>query len=304
MTIPAPDVPLRHWSTRDVAEDEAFDYWRQVICSAFVPLRPTPLEAPAARFRGRVDTRALGVATVSSITADAQHVERRPDDGDLPQGTWFVNVQLAGTSHVAQGARHGELRPGDAVLLDAQRPFRMRFTSSFRQICVHLPDWYVREMFGHTRDLAGRPCRATPLTAVLTSYLETLTGRWDAAADDPASVLALSQVVGLLRTAVTGQVPSDGPSERAIRILAEIRAAHRDPSLSAAAVARRLAISERSLHAALGVTGRSFTRHLREVRLASVERTLAASSGTVVDAAHAAGFGDVSTYYRARRQTV
>ncbi|WP_052668755.1 AraC family transcriptional regulator [Nitriliruptor alkaliphilus] len=294
---------VRTWSTVDVDAGDAFAYWREEICRTFVPLRPRLLGQRDQPFRGRVDTRTISVATMSRIRAAPQEVVRDPADGDQLEGSWFVNLQIHGTSAVTLADEQRVLRAGDAVLLHAEQHYRMTFGSDFEQACIRLPNWYVRETLGPSDRLHGRVLPASPLTAILRPYVVAAVDQWDADSAAPASMMALAHITALLRTAVSdGATAANVDTDRTVRLLLEIRARHRDPDLDATAVAHHLGISERTLHASLAPTGMTFGQHLRLARLRTVALTRAETGCTVLEAAHGAGFCDVSSYYRARRK--
>lgn len=138
-----------------------FEEWRGAVDQAFVPLAADPLgPLDAARggggWRGSLRSRVMGPCSLAQVTGGAALVRReRREISAADPGVLKLSVAVRGRCLVEQGDRRSVLAPGDAVLYDTARPYRLRFEESFSTLVV---------MFH--RDLLPLPAsRVAPLLA-------------------------------------------------------------------------------------------------------------------------------------------
>src|SRR5262249_7802196 len=68
---------MQVWNTEGLPYREQFGYWREVLCEAFVTLRPErPREPNSGRFPSRVTARPLSTINVTTVQSRAHHVIR------------------------------------------------------------------------------------------------------------------------------------------------------------------------------------------------------------------------------------
>ena len=253
----------RTWSTEVAPAHARFDYWREAVCQAFLDLEPEPLVRRREVFAGDIRAWQLGALDVADIRAGPQRVRRTPRGIERsPRPGWYVNVQLRGRSVTSQEGREAALGPGDAVVVDALRPFEMRFEGSFRQLAVWVPGVLLS---GQRPLLAGRRLGgASPTGAAAVAALT-------AACRHGLAPALVPHVVGLVASGVDteGRPPSSRPANRVTRddVLTDIDRHLCDPSLSPGMCARRLGVSVRTVHARCAEAGVSFARRVTARRL-------------------------------------
>ena len=259
-------TPSRIWSTAGHAD--GFAHWREAVCEAYTKLSPERIDDIP--FAGEIRLTEFGQqGSVSQIAASPQLVQRhRRDVVERPCDGVFVNFQLAGTSAVRQRAAETIQRPGTFVLLDARQPFRMRFDTSFRQVCLFLP---MAELDAHRFDPAPVAARAVGCNdpfggALFDSVGAILEG--DDAAGPP------DHLMHLLGLCFAGG-RSDRLADRHLKHIRRFVAQHcNDAEMCPATVAAKFRISVRHLHRLFARSGESFGRFLLRCRLRRARITL------------------------------
>jgi AraC family transcriptional regulator, positive regulator of tynA and feaB len=299
------------WTTDDVAAADRFAYWREVVCAQFVRMHPEQPghSQPRRGFRGSVTTSQFGDVAVSHIVSDAQDVARtRSDIESCPGDVLFVNLQLEGTGLVEQSGHRHVLKAGDAVIVDADHPYRLAFRGSFRQACVRVPRSRIESLVAAHQLHPGRAIHADNAESALLSSLVTTVVDHPDGFRPSSTPLIEAQLVHALALAigdvgsggVRGSVPGLTHDElyRQAVLLIEARANERQ--LSPTAIAIHLGVSVRLLHQSMAEHSTSVMAVLRRARLDHVGRLLDTGE-SVTDAAMAAGFADLSTFHRAWR---
>ncbi|MFI5906884.1 helix-turn-helix domain-containing protein [Dactylosporangium sp. NPDC051541] len=292
-----------HWSTRDEAPTEQFAYWRELICTAFLAL--TPESDLRSRFAGDVTQWPLGQLALARIASQRQTVRRTEDDiARTPVHGYYANLQVRGTSIMAQGGRSTLLHPGELGLVDTTRPFRFEFGSDFEQLSFFIPGTLLP---GPVPTAAAVPTRAGVGAAVRLA-LESVPGVRgpERLAVHAAGMLAVALDPTLLRPDTTRKAPRTYAAA-----LADIEEHLGDDDLSPAATAHRLGVSVRFVHALFANAGgggneqASYTSTVRRLRLEKAARDLrdpTLSHLRVIDIATEAGFLNVASFHRAFRQ--
>jgi AraC family transcriptional activator of tynA and feaB len=281
------------WSTGGRAPGEQFEYWREMICAAFLAL--TPESDLRGGFAGSVTQWPLGSLNLARITSQRQTVRRTEDDiARSPAAGFYANLQVRGTSLMAQGGRETLLRPGELGVVGTDEPFRFEFGADFEQLSFFVP----------ARLLPGPVPTATALAtgagvgAAVRLALESLPAvrRPERLAFHAAGMLAVALEPRILD-------PVRAPRTRAAA-MEDIEAHLTDEDLSPAATARRLGVSVRLLHGLFAGGPASYAATVRRLRLEKAARDLrdpALSHLRVIDVATEAGFVNVATFHRAFR---
>jgi AraC-like DNA-binding protein len=287
------------WSTAGVQPRRQFEYWREVVCAAFVRLSPER-DTPTTSFFGSIDTVALGDLSLSCVASDAQTVHRRATDiAATPAGIVYLNVQVAGTSTLTQHSRDAVLRPGQAALVDASAPFVMRFDGPFRQLSVHLDAAALANRVGELAPLCGQPLVAAPaLSAVLVDVAASAWRAGRACTPEEAGALG-EQVETLVAAVLSANRSAVSAHERLLRAGQRvIERRFTDPSLNALSLARELGVSPRLLQQVFHEHGRTIGSTIAGLRLRRAAAELAAGRDSVAAVAAASGFGDLSHFSR------
>lgn len=282
------------WSTGARVPGEQFEYWREMICAAFLAL--TPESDVRGGFAGRVTQWPLGSLNLARIESQRQSVRRTEDDiARSPAAGFYANLQVRGTSLMAQGGRVTVLRPGDLGVVGTDEPFRFEFGGDFEQLSFFVP---ARLLPGRVPTASALSTR-TGVGAAVRLALESLPAvrRRERLAFHAAGLLAVALEPEIL-------YPVRAPRTHAAAV-EDIEAHLADDDLSPAATARRLGISVRLLHGLFAGRPESYAATVRRLRLAQAARDLrdpALAHLRVIDVATEAGFANVASFHRAFRR--
>jgi hypothetical protein len=115
----------RIWRTSEVAASDAFDYYREGICSAFMPLRPELDRSLRHSFRATHYAYGIGAGTLNLVTAQSHLVHKGAAEIAASSGDcYYLNFQMAGECRVAQNGTDIVLGPGDVGLFDSYPRFQ------------------------------------------------------------------------------------------------------------------------------------------------------------------------------------
>ncbi|ODU03928.1 MAG: hypothetical protein ABS81_12430 [Pseudonocardia sp. SCN 72-86] len=292
---------------------EQFAVWHDVICRAFVPLTPTRTASDTRGFPARVETRELGAVSRAMIDSQPQLTAHGPREVSRSDGEYvFVNLQVDGHCHVRHRVGSDEVdavvAPGQFVVLDTTEPYHLRFDEPWRMLSFRVPH---RGLGGRPRSaLLGRAVDGGSGTGHVVATLVQSLWRMDDHAAVPLAALgsgALDDLERSFAAAVAALLGTrDEPGYDALRaaVLRHVAANLGDPGLSVTSVARRFAVSPRTLHAAFAEHDTTFAAAVRTMRLQRCARALRDPAETATVTAIAARFGylDPSAFSRAFRR--
>lgn len=295
------------FDTSKVGPGERAGFWREVVCSVYVPMDAEPLQRRV--FHGRMDARAALGRVYSEVDAGPQRVGRDARQIASTEGRdifTFV-VQREGTCAVDQAGKSALLMPGDMLVFHNSRPYRLLFAQPFRQTVVQAP----REALGQQADaidcrLGERISAAEGFGRLLAAYADGLADSLGEVDDAEACVLVdtLFHLLAVHGEAVQARGVADSTSaRRALLWRAQRHARERlaDPGLSADAISRSQRVSTRTLQRAFAAQGTSVMRWLRDERLHRCAAMLSdpARRGLAVgDIAASLGFKDATAFCR------
>ncbi len=295
-----------------------FEDWEDRISSTFVPLRARRLFSDG-DFQGGVGSVALGPVTLAEVAVTNTVVERTPrlirrDDPEF----FKFGLQVAGTSVVEQEGRQARLVPGDLVIYDTSRPYRIVCDEQFRMTVAMFP-----------RRLVGLPeQRLAALTAVrlagdvgLGSLIGPLLRGLGADLNPERPIVAThlgNAIVDLVTAAFAQQLgePLESSAsaststvvhrELLARVATFIDEHLHDPGLSSATVAAAHYISVRSLQKLFEAEGTSVSALIRSRRLEHCRRDLMNPvhlATSVAEIGYRWGFTDPAHFSRLFRKT-
>jgi AraC-like DNA-binding protein len=293
------------WSTTDVDENDAADYWSDMVCDSIVNVSARPVSA--GRFSGRIEHFAIDELDFSLVASQAQQIRRTGKMiARTPQEYAMIVIQITGHSTMIQDDRTAVMAPGTMTFLDCARPSELRFHDSFAHLVVNVPHQIL-------------PHRILPDSTAVTIaadgpgrlICDFLLGMERQHRRDPKTVDMLApDAVGLMTSALglaagkawlTEQTNTELTRERVYRFIRQHAA---DPAVDADTVAAACGISRRTLFRALSGTGTAtLTSLLRETRVDNMRRALRdtpfRSLGVL---AQECGFSGEAQMYRAFRE--
>jgi AraC-like DNA-binding protein len=302
---------MLEWSTESLPEAERLDAWRDA-CSRHVYALTPQWDAQAGAFQGRIVRRTWGELDVTDIACHGHRVLRRPQDiSEMPTGTCWVYLQRSGSAWFRQRGQFHEAHAGDMVIADGDVPFETGTEGGFDFSLWRMP---------RARLSPHRPGDGESLTmkrlgaasgerALIAQWLDALlrTGPTLRPGSADAALRSLYALVG----AAAGAAPPAEPTRQARRaaalqaIMQEVTRRCTEPGLDADCIAAGFSMSVRKLHLLFETAGETFHEFLTQARLERARAMLRDArwrhAGTAAIGL-AAGFSDVSTFYRRFRR--
>jgi AraC-like DNA-binding protein len=302
------DAPRRDsptgFSTHGLATRDQFDAWREHVGSRFGIADFS--RSGSAPFRARMQAISIGELSLCAIAADAHTFDRSRHQvagGERDQFT--IGLLDSGTGILEQDGRIARLGPGDLVLCDNRRPYRIRFDEPFRQR-IFLCDRAQLEALlpDAARRTALRVHGRAALASATAAYVVAIGQQADGFGAAESAVAR--HAVDLLSLAFADVL---APSPASWLLMARVRAYIEDnlahPDLTPAMIARRHRISRRQLFRLFNENGGTVAAFIRGRRLARCKASLAderQAERSVSEIALAYGFNDASTFGRAFRK--
>lgn len=292
-------------TTQGVSERERLDYWHEIVRTVFWPCRigmPTDTG-----YQASVVHDVRGPAEVSIVTARKQIVRRTAREIDAgPTDQIIISLQVSGYGLFSQDGRESTLRPGEATVVDAARPYAMSFSDTFSLAMFHLPRAVVPGPSQNTRHLTART--HAPTSAAFRGALSYLSCVAAVSARTGMGDDALATGVIAVSASLLEEVQPDewGQGHTAFeRAIAFIDLNLDEPTLSPAMVANACRVSTRQLYRVFSARGQHVAETIRQRRLtmaASLLRSLPAHTPISLIGTRT-GFGSAEQFSRAFRET-
>jgi AraC-like DNA-binding protein len=282
-------------------------YWYDVACKVFVK-HNCQVQQPSS-FDVTMDHGALGdlgVASIETIGLTFAEVTKRTIAAG-EDDVFFLCLQLSGTGTFNQDGRETTIRPGDFVLLDAQRPYTCNYAAAWKQIIIKIPHRSLKARLGASSELTAHAVRhADGIGGLASGYMRMLPGRIDSLR--PAAKIQIAEhVLDLAAMSLTSAAGKDRPavsSGRALTLL-QLRMAIEnrlgEPGLDPQTAAAAAGISVRYANTLLSAQGTSLERLIVSRRLDHCRQALedpAQANRTITDIAFGWGFHDASHFNR------
>lgn len=294
------------FDTSQVRAGERAGFWREVVCSVYVPMDAEPLSRHA--FHARMDVRAAHGRIFSVVDAGPQRVGRNGHQIAATDGRDILTfmVQQSGTCAVEQAGRHALLAAGDMLMFHNSIPYCLRFDQPFRQTVIQAP----RASFGGNvavvehrigEHIAGQ----SGFGRLLANFVRGLGEGLPHVEDGEASVM-VDELFHLLAAQGAIAQARVGAGNRSHHSLIEhakryARAMIADPNLEILAIARAQGVSPRTLQRAFAAHGTGVMQWLRAERLALAVAALADTAQrdrSIAQIAFALGFRDLAAFSR------
>jgi AraC-like DNA-binding protein len=237
----------------------------------------------------------LGRIQLARVTGSPHVVERSAGViGRDPADAVAVYVTLRGEAWFRGEDGTRELRPGQILICDADRPFARGFTRGLEELAIKVPREVLPEGLAWPRSPAV--AAFAPGCDPCARALARLAGRALPSAGRPQPVAADEGTVADLVAVLAAGPAADRPAafRAAARSFIEDHLA--DPGLGAARIAAAIGISERHLSRVFAAGGTTVPRHVLSRRLELAYAMLAGPGLTVTEVAARCGFTS-ATYF-------
>jgi AraC family transcriptional activator of tynA and feaB len=297
----------RIFSTADVHQRDAFDYWHEVLCRKVVPHDCVPENR-------RVFAAEMQSASLADITL--VQYESTPIQNDVTvrhvahanADELLVRRQMAGVFIAEQDGRAIMLEAGDITLFDPRRPMRGKYLKDAKQLVLKVPRRQLEARVGDVRQAVARSIKALQeaeygLTSAYLAMLPTYADGLGAPAADIVRDQTLDLVAVSLAKATGGGKPrlSSARSLVQINVRAAIETRLSVPALDSKTVAAAAGVSVRYANTVLAKDGTSIMRLIWARRLEHCRRALQDPSQahrTVSEIAYGWGFSDMTHFGR------
>lgn len=304
----APSAPVHRWSTDDVPEAQRLDYYADALTSAIDPM------GVARRIEGRFDAEitatSLGPIDVIRGIGSAHACVRTARDVARSGERNFHLILNRSSSWQLAHRTPVQLRPGDAVLLDARLGHHIDFLAPFDVVHLKLPEAWLSRWLADPGQAAGRAIAGDAgWGRALSAFMAQLSP--EAAAQPPLPATLIADQLGGLLALCAGEIgPSPTPSARIQRALRDrihecVVQRCTEFALVAADVATTLQVSPRTLHRCLAACSQTFGGMLMAARVELALRMLESpllARLTTAEIGRRAGFSDASHFARVFRR--
>lgn len=285
------------------------DEWQAHVCEVFTQISLENVNG--AYFTAGATEQQAGSLHLADIVAGGQSVHRGKRQIEKCQADHcYLVVQKNGRCVVSSDQYDPiELVEGDAVLVDAQRPFVLDFKAPSNQLCLTLPNDELHHFAPNIgKSFAGhRIDGSKSVSRVLAAAIEDLR---ITATNAPTEVTMCTDLLYQVLMGCFRREQSKLTTEKMSRhassfnmLLLFIADNHHLPGLSATKVADELGVSARTLHRLCYNHGTTFRKLVLNSRLMAAAHALrqfdSGADATITEIAFNCGFSDLSHFSRA-----
>lgn len=290
--------------TADLAVNERFDYWQDVVGSNFVPTANRQLSDDC--FDGSLTSISKGAVSFSRIRSlPIQYTRERRDD-EIDQ--FFISLSFCAEAYVQQSDRLSRQAPGDIILFDSARPFTCTFPQGDDQIVLGVPRALVLQHIPEVERYLNRTLEShTPLGSLArTLLMET----WQSQATSSAISERLNgALLDVLSGAYEAAFGSKGPAtelrreQQVDRVKRYLLANLERTDLTVDSIAAATHLSTRTLSRIFAAEDSTVMRWLWQQRLTACHAALVSGRFQQVSvAALSFGFSNLSHFSKAFKQ--
>jgi AraC family transcriptional regulator, positive regulator of tynA and feaB len=298
------EATLDVFSTQFSAPDEKFEIWREAICRTFVALQPEISNLSV--FDAAIKTVPVGGLLLSDVAAGAQIVQRRRNEiRRSSTDMLFLIRQISGSCDISSDGGVAQMTEGDFVLVDPHLPYDLRFGDDFRQHCVQIPQWWLRQRVSEERRLMIGHCISAqmPIARILGATVDQLVeaGECRQSQIDVSEVFVDVLLRSLEAASRSTEMASADERQGASRVFQYIAQNFQNEYVTPTSAADALGCSVRYVHKVCAMSGVTFNKTLVDARLSEAARLLRDSPQTatrISDIAFQSGFGDLSHFCR------
>lgn len=291
MTVSGPT----RFHTGDVPESSRLAAWEDHNRRSLLGLRAHPPgDTPFVGTELNLTLPRLQLARVTGsphvVERDAARIAACPGDGVV------VYLAVAGAGWFHHGDGRELVSPGQALVCDADRPFRRGFVRGLTELVVKAPRDVLHETTGRSELTRPR------LVGAGSPYGDALGSLVSAALHGAGERAALEADVLALLPALLGEQPASAGHRAAARAFITRHLA--DPELSAGRIARAVGVSERQLSRVFAETGHSVPQVVLAARLEAARAVVtdpAARTEPLADVAARHGFRSQAYFSRSYR---
>jgi len=297
------------FATDGLEPGRRLEFWNEIACKTFTPVVSDPVDPSTFSARlTRTQIGGLRISEVRSAPATIRHTLSQVARSQ--ESSFFLVVQLEGTSCNRQNEREARLLPGDFTLCSSTLPYEMSLPSAARRLVLGVADDALRRHLACADSVLGvRMSGNRGMSGLLSEFIRSL---WTADLDTwgPAVTSRLSYTVLDLIAAAYSVMPhakhevSSLATAHRTRIVGYIEAHLRDPGLDPKRIAEACRITPRYLHHLFAQETETVTQYIQRRRLEESARALVAApvrGRLVTEIAFDYGFNSLTHFGRVFR---
>jgi AraC-like DNA-binding protein len=297
-------------STAEVARDERFAYWLDMVYAVYARLE---CDRPHEDVFGEIQFSQLGALELTEVRSNVHRVRRTTSliRGDA-RDACLVMIQRAGRGVVSQDGRQACLLPGDFVVYDTTRPYELQFDDARHEVIVlRVPRSELQPHVVNLHELTATTVAGTCTAGyLLLTMIDTL--RRDIDRLHPSSVIGVSEAITSIIAAglrslpgANVQRPSPLSAYHVARVKAHLMEHLRDPELSIASIAAAMRISPDHLARLFRSEPVPLSRLIWQQRLDACRRELCdprLAQRSISEIAFSWGFSDATHFSRSFKE--
>ena len=261
-------------SVRHATAQESFEAFAGVIEDTFVPLVLTVGEIGS--FRGHARVAGLGAMYLTEIAVGSGIIMNRTRKTIKRKAPEYLklSLQLRGRSMISQDGRHATLNPGDFVIYDTTRPFRVASDDAFHMYGVVIPMQLLRLADSRLTELTVRRFSGRLGMGAFVSQFLGQIGNQLAAGRHTDNIHLADAILDLLKASFAEHSfghsaigPNSGRNELRTRIVVFIESRLNDTQLNIATIAAAHHISVRHLQKLFEDVNQTVTGWIRARRI-------------------------------------
>lgn len=266
------------FSTDDVAMRDRFEFWRDSVCSSYVPLDCATTTRD--NFDGTIELHRLSKISASFVNGSGQTVRRRKRDiGKATEASFLISLQLSKNGILEQSDRRAELKPGDFGLYSSIDRYALTLPDGFKQLVVQVPRAELLQRLPNADQLTGTVVSGSSDIGKLVNDSVVRLVRNVENANEAMLHCLQESIIDLVATGFASLTEVSyelSQPERMIlmRAKAYIRDNLKDPELDRAVLARSMGLSVRRLSEIFHSDGSTIAATIREMRLRQIAADL------------------------------
>lgn len=280
------------------------DSWNDTVCKTYARVDSVCHDRDG--FEAELSFRDFGAIQMTRVRSTPIEYMRRAEDIHADDcDAFMLSLKLEGRGHIRQDDREAVLAPGDIMLFDTARPYRLHFPENYSELLLKIPrTCLTARVTGMERVTAVRLPGDAPLGKLVASLIRQMSDVADAL-DGPTNCRVIDSALDLVAVAIDRIALENREyvAEKNLSLLHSVKAFMMsrlgDPDLSIESIARAHHVGPRTINRLFATEGTTTMRWLWQQRLAKSYQALSERRlRQVTQAALEFGFSDFSHFSR------
>ncbi len=300
---------LETFATDGLEPRRGLEFWNEVACKTFTPVVAEPVDLP--RFSARLARTRIGELRLAEVRSEPAAIHHSLSDVARSQeSSFFLVLQVEGSSFNRQSGRDAKLLPGDFTMCASMLPYEMQLLSRGRRLVLGVGESVLRRHLASPESVVGiRMPGNRGVSGLVSDFIRNLwishQESWEPTVNSRMAYTLLDLIAAAYSVAPQAKCEhSPLATVRRARILSYIEDHLRDPGLDPAHIARACRITPRYLHHLFTQEEETVTQYVQRRRLEECARALVAApvrDQLVTEIAFDHGFSSLTHFGRVFR---